>query len=283
MKPQGLDEYTAGSKKNWRGWEWNRIVERLMVPVEDALVLYLCGPDDLDRKKALEKGFRPENLIAVDLLEDNVRKVRNAGGIGISHDFGALVREWPADWPIDVIVADFCKGFDRYIARFGLDLLTSPGVSPWVENGTLWYGDTMRHFCVEDFRTVLAINLQRGRDAWSNGIRNNLRRSWPEPLKGLELHRGVIWVLGFLDGFLKQTGAYSFREMTLLNHGVSWVHNSYRSNVVVMDSAVMRLPGVTFSNPLFVCHAPPDNTARRKIAACRAVRTMMLKKNGGAP
>jgi hypothetical protein len=71
--------YKFGTKANWRRWQWNRIVERLAVPVRDAVVVYLAGPEDLDRPVALSKGFRPDNLIAVDRDGDVVKQLRMNG------------------------------------------------------------------------------------------------------------------------------------------------------------------------------------------------------------
>lgn len=266
---QGLESYRNGQKKNWRGWQWNRIVERLAVPVEEALCLYLCGPEDLDREKALSKGFRSENLIAVDLEQVNIDHVRDSGGLGICHDLGALIREWPADWPLDVIVADYCVGLERVAICLGLDLLRSRAVSATRPTLTV---DLREGFGYRDWEhlvhepTVLALNLQRGRDEFSNGIRRRL---------GGEKHRGVAWSKGFKLGLLRGTTGVSVSEAEKLTAECCEAINSYRSKRVYMDSLVMRVPGIR--ETWNIQHRPEDRTARRKITACRAVRTTRLR------
>lgn len=62
----GIENYNFDEKNKWRIWNWNRIRERLTCKPRDALVLYLAGPQDLDRAVAMRKGFDPLNMIAVE-------------------------------------------------------------------------------------------------------------------------------------------------------------------------------------------------------------------------
>ena len=257
----GLDSYANGTKETWRGWQWNRIVERLpgwrpnMGPsfyrnlCADKTVLYLCGPDDFDRQVALKKGFRHENLIACDL--DGVSHVRSGGGLGISCNLIDAISLWPKDWPLDVIIADFCGG----ITRESFDLALSVHWSPAVHSGT-----------------VLSANFLRGRDAWVNEIRQKI----PNHLSGSacqlvfppgfsEKHRGCVFaywkyswswseVLHYDDSRLADMGIEIQRNRygTFIN-GIPFdsflaeyyrhanpEFYTYRSGVQYFDSVVMR-------------------------------------------
>jgi len=264
----GLDSYANGRKKNWRGWQWNRIVERLMVPVEDATVLYLCGPDDFDREKALARGFRNENLIAVDLDENHVRAVRAGGGLAIAYDVNELLRAWPSDWPVHAVVADFCCGLGTTAYRLVHALIFSGATS------------SEAHPC------VVAVNLQRGRDAQSNNWRDMLTEVFPQAGAEWEVdprkHRGSQFVVVARHALAKAVESYCAGRVGygylaaagLISEVMQPAYNTYRSRMVYMDSVVMRWPGSPYANTNKQIAA-----ARRKIAACRALRTTMLKRD----
>ena len=84
-----MPDYTRKPKEEWRRWVWNRVTERIPKVARDgsrradATVLYLVGPNDLDREVALSKGFRGFNVIAVDIDEECIVKVRKAHNLGI--------------------------------------------------------------------------------------------------------------------------------------------------------------------------------------------------------
>ena len=266
MSSQGLAEYRAKQKKDWRGWQWNRIVERLYVPVEDAVVLYLCGPEDLDRKKALERGFRNENLIAVDFSEENVKRVRAGGGLAICHDLDELLHSWPPNWTVDVIVADYCSGLNK--ATMGLihSLFLTRSLD-----------------C-----SVVSVNLMRGRDPVGvetikahrlDALDNGGSREKFNPGK----HRGFAFVMGMYNYCATKLGvpAGTPIDANIPTDTFAACYNSYTSTGITwFDTAVFRWPGPPggkwhISNPS--CITVP---ARRKIAACRAVRTQRRNANG---
>lgn len=264
---QGLEHYRNGRKKNWRGWQWNRIVERLSVEPRDATVLYLCGPEDLDREWALKRGFRNENLIAVDLSPDNVQRVRRGGGLAICHDLNELVRAWPEDWPIDVVVADFCAGLGD--SELGL-----------VHAAVFSRG--LNRVGPKEPVPVLSVNLQRGRERgdFARGVLSQHRRFDNSHTKGFNpgKHRGLMWYL------LAQRGLFMGKEppapvLEATHAFMAPSFNSYRSNRVYMDSVVFRWPGVPGLSTGGVerrVHGVVAE-ARRKVAACRALRTMMAR------
>lgn len=268
----GLDSYRNKRKDDWRGWQWNRIVERLSVPVEEAVALYLCGPADVDRAKAVLRGFRTENLIGVDLDEENVRRVRAGGGLAICADINELVAVWPKDWPVHVIVADFCAGFDDTAINLASALMSRTGA--------------MRG-------TVVSVNLQRGRDATTNDLRAWLKETYSEALAigasfggphdpDPRIHRGRQFLAACVNGWLVSWGEPAERLYP--------DYNSYRSHRVFMDSVVFRWPGAFIQRPATGLMAKlretagvlfgsrlPFPAASRKIAACRALRTMKVR------
>jgi hypothetical protein len=268
---QGLTQYRAGSKRNWRGWQWNRIVERLAVPPEDATVLYLCGPEDLDRAKALEKGFRTENLIAVDVVEENVRRVRAGGGLAICHDLHELILNWPTDWPIHGIVADYCGGLSGTTLPLRAALMFSPAT----------YG------------AIVSANFLRGHDAASNEIRAKWDTVADDDLRG---HRGFSFAMEcFFEGTLCHCPPGPLPDLG----ETYWPHteaafNSYTSTGwTYFDTVVFRWLGVfphphgrreMWADPEWLkrtlrpwAKAARVRPASRKIAACRAVRTAKLR------
>lgn len=158
----GLDSYTSGPKETWRGWQWNRVIERLggvrpkmsdkeiRIALSDKVVLYLCGPDNIDGREAVKRGFSKANLFAVDICEDNIRRVRSEGGIGLVGRLEQIIINWKENLPIDVIIADTCSGFNEAV----LDLT-----------------DAVVGSAATNQQTVLSINMKRGRDAGTNYIR----------------------------------------------------------------------------------------------------------------
>jgi hypothetical protein len=272
----GLDDYRNGRKNNWRGWQWNRIVERLSVPVEDATVLYLCGPDDVDREKALARGFRNENLIAVDVVEEYIGRIRSTGGLGIRHNLHDLLWAWPQDWPLHVVIADYCAGITRETSRLKNILALGPAISqPGVT-------------------TVVCANFQRGRDAWSNPIRDVHKdlfsTEWtPDELvvvlaklraMGVDdptKNRAFIFTMEYraaLRRWLVDAGwcVRDAAELSRTDLGIAF--KTYRSSRVQMDSVVLRAACRRVDGSL---RLPQLAVARRKIAACRALRTVKLR------
>lgn len=263
---QGLIAYDAKAKRDWRGWQWNRIAERLAVPVENATVLYLCGPDDIDREKAVARGFRNENLIAIDIVRANIVRARNAGGFGIAHDFLDVLWAWPDEWPIDVIVADWCSGFTGGALTFLQALFFSPASA----------------------NAVVAVNLMRGRDASSNELRAHatamlrampqIPRSFFSGVNDIAKHRGLHFAVWATNAWHSRCGSkmLGLEESARLTNAylASAAFMSYTSSGRTgFDTAVFNWPGVHARFRQKTLDIGPS-TARRKIAALRAIRTM---------
>jgi hypothetical protein len=305
---QGAVAYDDPAKDAWRGWKWNAIADaatswRRLPPSERArqlsqkTVLYLVGPDDHDRRRALARGFANHNLIAVDLVEERVKEVRAAGGLAICGSLQQVIANWPLDWPIDVIDADFCHGFVSDVRALHDILLAQFAMSP---------------------TAVISLNMLRGRDANSNGIRDNIEEflkasgtslKHPQNMK----HRGMNWIFSWLM-YVSRMQTYLLNDCQPLIHNgqhylalcmdcirEQWAScnprfNSYKSKTSgqVFDSVVHRLAfylelkpgsdrrelwkesreaGVHFLSRSCV----NDEGIRERIAALRAVRTMKMK------
>lgn len=157
---QGLSSYASKSKGDHRRWAWNRIRERCGT---DAVGLYLCGPDDIDRQIATEKGFRNSNLIAVDYDEANIARVRKAGGIGICGRLQDILQHWN-DGQVDFILYDSCStivecmnvlygGMFRALKHSGTIYINmqrgrEPLKPEYIDESNKWFGKHRGHWVV---------------------------------------------------------------------------------------------------------------------------------------
>jgi hypothetical protein len=133
--------YNYGPKRQSRRTLWNRAKERLSVPVDKALVLYLSGRDDEDRQVALSKGFKDHNLIAVDDSREIVDSLRRDGKLAIHGDIWDVISHWGGE-RIDVFYPDLCCGLERSVIAIARTLFI--------------------HRCLRN--SVVIFNLQRGRE-----------------------------------------------------------------------------------------------------------------------
>lgn len=167
-------DYKFGNKNNWRRWQWNRIVERLkdIVLPRNAVVLFLCGEDALDIPIALSRGFRRENLFAIENNDDVAAALRANGILTIRGSLIDVLTAWNPNLKIDVIIADFCGPFALNKLALASQLVT--------------------YTFLKD--TVVSINLMRGRDPL---VMNYLANDIPGCIPG---HR--------FDGFINYTISY---------------------------------------------------------------------------
>lgn len=230
--------YSLPRKNHWRRWQWNRIVERLSMlrtKPRDAVVLYLAGQEDLDRKEALLRGFKPHNLIAVESDTETVRALRGKGVNVINAPLHEVALAWPE---VHVIVADLCCGFDIRALR-------------------LVYALT---HAITAKRTVLSVNLQRGRDPYlikqQRIAESELGTAFPT------LHRGKVFLEAINYGF----GDNKRRVFSMCT-------NSYRSKgSLYFDSGVAVLDRCVPLEP-----RSPATAIARKVAAAKAIRTVKVK------
>lgn len=134
--------YGFEQKNLWRNRIWNLLEKRVKVHPRDAVILYLAAEQDLDRETAIRKGFRENNLIAVDRDPEVVASIRDRGRLAICGDIFEVIRNWPRNLNIAGVIADFTCGLERCIINEIPALMKFPHA----------------------LSTVWIINLQRGRD-----------------------------------------------------------------------------------------------------------------------
>ena len=108
--------YDFSQKRHWRRTVWNGIRERLEKPVREALVLYLAAEQDEDREIALQKGFREENLIAVDRRLHVVDSLRAQRRLALHGDVIDVASNWNPAVEVDAVALDFCCGLSLDIS-----------------------------------------------------------------------------------------------------------------------------------------------------------------------
>lgn len=321
MAKIGLDSYQNTTKETWRGWQWNRIAELLGAgtipgwPQRDrgtgycrsvcqrSTAVYLVGPDDLDRGSAIKRGFRDENLVAIDLDKKRVKSVRKDGNLAIADSLQRILIEWPRGWDVDVVVADFCYGMVADACRLPQVLYQSKGIQP---------------------ESVIAINLQRGRDAYGEWLRQPENIGWfltmpnigpvPEdPMKHRGLHAAFnhwywqcsLYKDNLIPGVSRNDyGMELWRKMDCRFYSYPSVSNGV---VTWFDSVVHRQAGLcegtrghtdeekaalpfdadehlkTLNTSLIGNLSrlgKGSNSCRGKVSALRAVRTVKLQKAG---
>lgn len=240
--------YKNGQKNNWGGREWN-VLSKWTPDHANAVVLYLPGSEDADRKRALDRGFHPANLIAVETNAKVVRKLRAQAVTTINCSLSKVCEAWPAHTPVSILVADFQCGIEKEI----LDV-----VGAWLTNPA--FSDC-----------ALTINLQRGRDKIQlpafAGIQNAAIESG---IHDKATNRALLLFM-FTCAFVAKSRGMSFGQ--LLPQEVFRMHplQSYRSSRVTMDSMILKK-----RKPIFHSKATQDKKTQRLIAAALALRTMRL-------
>ncbi len=267
--------YDFGPKRHWRRWVWNRIADKVASP-RDAVVLYLAGAADNDRPLAKARGFRDDNLIAIEKNQTALRSLRADGVLTVGADFfravDAMAISSIASNGIQVVSADLCGG------------LSVP-----IFNGLLkWTCYPCMQHC------VFVVNLLRGRDAQVNPIRELITDEFGK-------HRGMIllhWVFCKLashgeDIEALKNGAtvsdkthWRYRELV---RRASAAYTTYRSTAnQTFDTVVFRNPLSDLSPGAVQIDLPdamrrsgfaaqPDFIkARRAVAAVLAHRTRRL-------
>jgi hypothetical protein len=225
MSEGAVKDYGSGEKKAWREWQWSRIADLFWdhsTPTSDALVVGLFGVDGRDLEIAGRKGFRRENMIAVEREPQAVISLRNQGITTIKGDLNDVLSGWNTRGrPIDVVLADFCGG------------------ATW-ENTGAFCRRLMR--CVQ-IGSIVSVNLQRGREhlhdiqsirtfqeQWfDEEARNRWNSTWSQladhhgsarrPFlieEGMDKHRGVYfyaqWVTALRETYANEKLVWKDRE-----------------------------------------------------------------------
>lgn len=295
MSVSSEPEYETSVKNRWRVSVWKNAAKRMMaagISPRRAVCLYLPGPKDLDRKAAVRHaGFMPYNLIGCDRSESITKKNRNSknGKFCVNADLVDVLNAWPEKVPLNFVNADLCCGFDT----------TCAFMADWL----------LRVGCRQRHPLTLCVNLQRGRDNFSNGLRQiigenlnglqiaradkNLRRGyaknhwiflnhvndWHEAMvqdgtRMAAMHRGLHFAV-FLERLLDEID---------IMYSISL--GSYRASNVWMDSVMINVPfignkKVTLKGGQMITPiGKKKNGVARKIAATMAHRTMFLNRAG---
>lgn len=255
-------DYDYGKKRQWRRWVWNRIAERT-IDRANANCMFLAGDEGFDISYASLKGFRANNMIAVEKSKDALQSLRSKGILAVDGELCDVIEAWPDDRKVDVVVADFCCGLE-------LNLL-----------GRLAEIYMMRAFCDATF----VFNFQRGRDQSITPLRKTL-------IDGGEsvMHRGQLFWWMAMSMTLRGLGNPDEQRQKafwdLMDKYASPVFYSYKSasnrltfDTVVFKSPTVRLMSASKSWPLPLqkrAHSPEMAGQRRRIAAVLAHQTRRM-------
>lgn len=135
----GIANYKTKDKNVWRRKCWRDISNRIP-DKSSARIVYLAAEQDLDRKIAIKFGFKPWNMVAVDMRKSVVDKLRAENKIAIT---GRIEHVAPAFGDAMVVHADFCCGFTEAMQQ---------SLFPLFKYGLLPQG------------SVCLFNFQRGRE-----------------------------------------------------------------------------------------------------------------------
>lgn len=149
-----LREYGSGQKNHWRRTIWNEVIRRMGDRRRTHPVLYLAGPDDKDRAVACSKGVSEHQMIAIDRYSPNIAKVRSSGGYGVvARDVLDVLWSWPKARDVGAVLLDYCCGLTA----------ETTGVLD------VFQREPLR-------QAVLMVNFMRGRDPYSNPVREAISR-----------------------------------------------------------------------------------------------------------
>jgi hypothetical protein len=183
-----MDSYKFGNKNNWRRRQWNLIRDRISVSPKDAVVLYLAGPEDLDREVAISKGFRDSNLIAVERNKRTAAGLRKKGILTLNCDIIDAIYSYNRDKKIDVLVADLTCGLEHKI----------------------WFAVAMSWLLPQMSKAVYSLNMQRGREnrfAAVDAMRKISKQEGSHELFGM--HRALMLYRAYLETYI-YSGFQSF-------------------------------------------------------------------------
>ena len=220
-------DYKFGNKNNWRRWVWNRITERLNVKPQEALVLYLAGRNDFDRREALRRGFAEHNLIAAELNREARKVLRARKALCIDGEIIDAASFWPPPIPLHVLHADFACGLEAKILARCFTLIASQALNT----------------------AVLSFNFMRGRDASTNEMRERWA-TW-QVSRGLmhaqaPVHRAALFYTEFCFccfSFIK--GCYRSVD----SDGIIQLNELRREQIEEFNNCRRRL--WEFTNPVF--------------------------------
>lgn len=270
MKAGVEKQYKFGQKNNWRRRVWNEAASRI-ADKKSALVLYMPGPNDLDRPIALSKGFSNNNLIGIERHRETAKSLRQQKKNIVIGNAEQFLTGWDFTQQFDFIHFDFCCGLTENVIRAVelAQLAAKPGAP-------------------------ICVNLLRGREAKS-GIKQLqaelkevdemiVQRGMDSLFRGGIKHRGHLlayWLMARSRDCVNRArsrlshedylNAMQQRDEHLQN--ARPLYFSYRSGLLIMDSF--------FANFGLGCANLHDHRLEKfrdkRLAAMWAVRTMRQK------
>lgn len=214
-------DYKFGNKNNWRRWAWNRIEERIDRPRRDCKILYLAGENNLDMKEASRRGFKSQNMIAIERDKKLCRDLRKKGITTIHGDMIETIKKWGNE-KIDIVISDYCCGLNN-------NVLEQIVIAFWQP-------------CFRD--CVFSINLMRGREVVDNNFMTYFHAN--------KRHRGLsfagIVAACVLESTRGEDGERWFfidaEKITedAINRRAEFSYNEYKSGNLCFDSVVYKNP-----------------------------------------
>lgn len=265
-----ISRYNNDTKARWRGWVWNRVKDRLKKPAFKANVLYLAGDGNYDMREAVKRGFKRENLIAVDIDETNVENARKQGCIGICCKVEDALHCWPENFELDAVILDYCCGVNDNVMTVAMQ-------------------SSLYRCCGSG--TTLVMNVQRGRDKarvyqpeGKTERQELLYAAIVTPL--LRAMCGKTMLMRTMDELIEWRDYHEAHENTLIDLQMKLDAimrpdmYSYRAQRVYMDTLLITLPAI--GTKLSGRHTTKDGKVMqdvvRKLAAAKAIHTRRQKR-----
>lgn len=171
--------YESGIKSNWRRTAWNSIAGRVR-DKKNARVLYLPASKDLDRRVAVSKGFRPNNLIGIERDKSVVKQLRAENKLCIHGSAMDILAAWPSSSPVDVVFLDLTGPLTSEVFTKAYTLSMSPAVHE---------------------KTVIALNLLHGREPKHD---TDFLKNLKEKYRADTIHRGELYFIALFDEWVDE-------------------------------------------------------------------------------
>lgn len=242
--------YDFSAKRHWRRTVWNTFRDELGADRRDALVVYLAGAEDEDRQIAIEKGFRADNLVAVERDRAVAARLRRQGALTLHGDVFEHLRKFHPARAISVVHLDLCGGLTQ---RTVMNII-SAAYSPAAANAM---------FCV---------NLLRGREVDGDWMRSGINEAYAADGAGATKHRGeMLWAMlvhmipGIVYGdSVRAIGAGTLpHNVSLMPEHVDIVLGSKIAQLSYRSTANQTFDSVIFRSP-FGRIIPPHAMARAR-------------------
>lgn len=291
----GLETYANKTKWIWRKQVINELISRIR-DRKNSICIGLPSSEDFDRKVLCQKGFKPDNLIGVEIDQNKVNLLRKAGKNIIFDLLEKVIISWPDSPNVSMIIGDFCCGLKEEI----LDLVMAVTMKKAFEG------------------CAVLLNLQRGREKFFHEQTENMKETVREINDSIS-EVLLSQTIDNLDDLAKKHGksknwvdekfAVMEKELQRLKNeeedvlaektkhrgklvikalsnfpveDLSPKYYSYRSRKVIMDSVIFTVPreqepgDVPWEHYKEEIKPYMDQETKRKINAALAIRTMRL-------